>query len=238
MKDLSKIVKQEKIINAIEKTQSSYLVGSGIMPLIRAVPIVGDMISTGVDKALNDFQDRKQMELIDCILKDCEMIKTEQVNDIEFIMNFAKTVEAVRRLATNDKVIYFGHLLRNGYLREEHIDNNDFEELSNIINDLSFREINYLTFFKQNCKNDEIDGNVEWNKFSIEFSAKFKTERFEIYNIFSRLKRTGLIDELYITEGKDIEDDRIEELEIDNRGYYLTRTFDKFYKMVLNNEII
>lgn len=238
MKDISKIVKQGKIIKAIGEAQNSYLVGSSIMPLIRAVPIIGDMISTGVDKALNDFQDRKQIELIDCILKDCEIITSKQVNDIEFIMNFAKTVEAVRRLATNDKVIYFGNLLRNGYLREEHIDNNDFEELSNIINDLSFREINYLIFFKENCNNNEIDDNVKWNEFSTKFSAKFKIERFQIYNIFSRLKRSGLIDELYITEGKDIEDDRIDELEIDNRGYYLTRTFDKFYKMVLNNEIL
>lgn len=39
------------------------------------------------------------------------------VNDVEFIINFARAKEAVQRLATTDKVEYFGNLIRNGYLQ-------------------------------------------------------------------------------------------------------------------------
>lgn len=44
------------------------------------------------------------------------------VNDVEFIINFARAKEAVQRLATTDKVEYFGNLIRNGYLQGKHID--------------------------------------------------------------------------------------------------------------------
>lgn len=232
MKDIDKIIEQETIINAIEKSQNSYLVGSGIMPLIRAVPIIGDMISTSADKVISDFQEKKQIELIDCILENSGLITIEKVNDVEFIINFSKTVEAVKRLATNDKVKYFGNLLRNGYLREERINNNDFEEYSNIINELSYREITYLSFFVK--KQSKINGGFGWNEFSKKFQKKFNVNLSETYNIFTRLKRTGYIDELFETESGDVDDNQISEMEVNRNGFELTKSIDDFCKIVLN----
>lgn len=237
MNDIDKIIKQEAVINAIEKAQNSYVVGSGIMPLIRAVPIIGDMISSSVDKALSDFQDKKQMELIDCILENSELITVDQVNDLEFIINFSKTVEAVKRLATSDKVKYFGNLIRNGYLRGERINNNDFEEYSNLLNELSYREITYLSFFKQYGHENELMQGRGWDQFSIKFRDEFKLNRSGVYVIFTRLKRTGFVDELYISDSGDVSDDRIDELEVNGNGFYLTTLFSKYYEIVLNMKI-
>lgn len=74
------------------------------------------------------------------------------VNDVEFIVNFARTREAIRRLATNDKVKYFGNLIRNGYLSGEHIENSKFEEYLDILNTMSYREIQYLIDYKKYCE--------------------------------------------------------------------------------------
>lgn len=233
--DFNRIKKQEYILNIIDKTQTSYVVGTGIMPLIRAVPIIGDMISTGTEKVLNDFQSKKQLELIDCILQDDELITIEQVNDIEFIINFSKTVESIKRLATNDKVKYFGNLLRNGYLRNVRIDNNDFEEYSNIITELSYRELTYLAFFKQETKKMKSTYNI-WDKFKQNFEIEFKVKRSEIDEIFTRLKRSGFIDEEFITEEGKVDDDKenIDEMEVYRYRFFLTKSFDKFHDMVLS----
>lgn len=56
------------------------------------------------------------------------------VNDVEFIVNYARVREAVRRLATNDKVKFFGNLIRNGYLSDTHIQSSVFDEYINILN--------------------------------------------------------------------------------------------------------
>lgn len=232
MKNIEKVSKQTLVINKIDEIQHSYLVDAGIMPFIRAVPIIGDMISTTTDTIISSFQEKKQLELINCITENLEMITSDMVNDVEFILNFAKTVEAVKRLATNDKVEYFGNLLRNGYLCGEHIDNNDFEEYSNIINELSFREITYLTFFIKNQNKN--CGGTAWTEFKKIFQNEFSILPYEIYDIFTRLKRTGFIDEIYETDSADVDDNQVGEIEVNGNGFELTTSIKGFSKMVLN----
>ena len=76
-------------------------------------------------------------------------------------LNFARAREAVRRLATNDKVKYFGNLIRNGYLSGEHIENSEFEEYLDILNTMSYREIQYLVDYKKYC--DEKNKGKKYN---------------------------------------------------------------------------
>lgn len=49
--------------------------------------------------------------MVDIILKNSYSITSEMVNDVEFIVNYARVREAVKRLATNDKVKFFGNLI-------------------------------------------------------------------------------------------------------------------------------
>ena len=58
-------------------------------------------------------------------------------------------VKVVRILAANDKVKYFGNLIRNGYLSREYIENNEFEEYLEILNTVSYCEMQYLLFKKE-----------------------------------------------------------------------------------------
>lgn len=46
--------------------------------------------------------------MIEIILKDKNTITPDMVNDVEFLFSIAKVEEAVRKLATNNKVQYFG----------------------------------------------------------------------------------------------------------------------------------
>ena len=70
------------------------------------------------------------------------------VNDVEFIMSFAKTRNAVNKVLNGDKVKFYGNLLTNGYLNgKEKISTDEFEEYIELINTLSYRELEYFIIF-------------------------------------------------------------------------------------------
>ena len=91
-------------INDIVDIKGNPVVSSVLMAPVKAIPIIGDLIDSSADALLDDFQKKKEQELIDVILTNSTAITTEMVNDVEFIINYARVVEAVKRLATNDKI--------------------------------------------------------------------------------------------------------------------------------------
>ena len=81
--------------------------------MIKAIPVLGELIDGTIDASLNKFQQSRRNELLDIVLNTSETITTEMVNDVQFIINFAKTLEAVNRLGSNDKVRYFANIIKN-----------------------------------------------------------------------------------------------------------------------------
>ena len=144
--------------NEIKDIKENPVVESVLLAPIKAIPVLGDLIDSSTNKLLNDFQQKKEQELLDVILQDDHSITSEMVNDVEFIINFARAKEAVQRLATTDKVEYFGNLIRNGYLQGKHIDGSIFDEYIHILNTMSYREIQYLVEYKKYCEDSSKRG--------------------------------------------------------------------------------
>ena len=156
------------------------------------------------------------------------------VNDVEFIVNYARVREAVRRLATNDKVKFFGNLIRNGYLSDTHIQSSVFDEYINILNSMSYREILYLVDYKKYCEDcskkskssKNISGRTYNNKFPQfckDYSQKNNITQREINFVFMHLKQTGFIEEEFETESGDVDEDdnTFNSLSVDSTGYYI-----------------
>lgn len=238
-------------MNDLVDIKGNPVVSSILMAPIKAIPVIGDLVDSTTDELLENFQQKKEQELIDVILNDSNSITTEMVNDVEFIINYARVVDAVRRLATNDKVKYFGNLIRNGYLSGEHIPNSEFEECLNILNTMSYREIQYLVDYKKYC--DEKDKQKKakgvksygkasrynlWNTFEKEYSESQGITRLELYSSFIRIKQTGFLEEEYETEDGDVDadDNTFSSLNIDSTGFYITQSFLRFYEMVIKME--
>lgn len=223
--------------NDIADIKGNPIVDSVLMPLVRSVPIIGDMIDTSMNKVIEDFQKKKEKEFVEVILKDNQLITPEMVNDIEFIVNYAKTVEAIKRLSTNEKVVYFGNLIKKGYLSRIRIENNEFEEYLEILCNLSYREIKYLVFLKEHpIGKGEISS---WAKFCQLFHDEFGVANENPYYCYLRLKRTGFVDEEYSLESTSISQDSSGEYEldftdIDSNGFSTTDSFEQFYRMVLD----
>ncbi len=232
--------------NEIKDIKENPVVESVLLAPIKAIPVLGDLIDSSTNKLLNDFQQKKEQELLDVILQDDHSITSEMVNDVEFIINFARAKEAVQRLATTDKVEYFGNLIRNGYLQGKHIDGSIFDEYIHILNTMSYREIQYLVEYKKYCEDSSkrgkstkhINGRTYSNKyesFCNEYSKQIKVSPGEVDYVFLHIKQTGFIEEEFETESGDVDenDNTFDSLDVESKGYYITKEFLDFYEMVL-----
>lgn len=149
---------KKQLIKLENPTPSSLIAG-----IAATVPFFGGLFSEGIHLSVNNFQAKKRTQFLDIILADSKSITSEMVNDIEFIINFAKTLEAVNRLTTNDKIVYFATLIKKGYFTSEPIINDEFEEYLNLLNELSYREL-YILFNYVNHSKDKLKTNIKENE--------------------------------------------------------------------------
>lgn len=206
---------------------------SALVSSSKVVPFIGDLIDNSLEYALADLQNRKQKQLLEVINNaSFGTVTSDMVNDVEFIMSFAKIRDAVNKLSNGDKVKFYGNLLVNGYLSEkDKISIDEFEEYLELINSLSYRELEYLSFFKE--FSDKYRGRIvyqRWSEFSTEFRNKFSNR--DVYSVFKRLQRTGFISEVIETE--DIEDESMS-LGINSVGFETEKEFYQFNKIVLKS---
>ena len=206
-------------------------VASAAISFIKAIPCIGDLIDDSLEYALTDFQSKKQQQLLEVISNTpVGKVTSDMINDVEFIMSFAKINNAVNKLSNGDKVKFYGNLLVNGYLGEgDRMLVDEFEEYLELINSLSYRELKYLSFFKE--YSDKYEGRLvhqNWKEFRIEFRNKIQNR--DAYSVFKRLQRTGFISE--VIETADIEG---ETLSLDNNsiGFEAEPEFSRFNEMIL-----
>lgn len=247
--ELEQIKSSLQCVNELIDIKENPVVTAGVAGLVGKIPVIGDLINSSIDKTLEEFQQNKEQELIDVILSDSTSITTEMVNDVEFLINYARVVDAVRRLASNDKVVFFGNLIRNGYLSGEHIAVSKFDEYINILSTMSYREIQYLVDYKKYCEESATKSksskiikkytyNNKWSAFSKEYAKTQGLTKSELYSVFIRLKQTGFLKEEYETESGDVDtdDNTFSELSVEGNGFFITKSFLDFYDMVLKIE--
>ena len=202
--------------------------------VVKKVPIIGDMIKSGISTTLIDTQKITRDRFLSIILSEEQNITPDMVNDVEFIVNFARVMEAVNRLARNEKIVYFANLIKNGYLTKNitRITNDEFEEYLYEISMLSFRELEYLAFIWKFAEN--YDGKVpsyQWKNFTDRFKEKFNGQ--DPNHICRKLTKTGLIYEIKMGS---YPSPAFIEFHLDNEGYAFDKDFKRFYEVVLDSD--
>lgn len=238
---------------SLKEIKATPLVKTTITSILKSVPVIGDLLDGCIDAVLTEFQQRKRNELIQLILSDGECITSAMVNDVEFIINFAKTLEAVNRLATNDKVCYFANLLRNGYLGMKRISNDEFEEYIYLLSTLSYREIEHLVVlyrFEKRQRQSEVHTEHEnvLKEFNAELDKAFHDSTCDSYDVYQRLCGTGLVQQLYKTNNPTVEkhevsseyydgiEYEVSNIEIENDGFFSSTTAEQFIEYIMDNE--
>ena len=222
-------------LEQLKNIKDNPVVIATIFSVIKSVPIIGDLIDSSIEYTLTEFQQKKRDQLLEIILSSDIHITSEAVNDVEFIVNFAKTLGVVNKLATNDKVKYFANLLKNTYFMNNSINADTYDEYLNILEDISFREIQYLCYLYNYSKDKNIK---RWGSFKESFSKNFSIDKKLIYPIYYRLKRTGFVDEVLGFSPGTISGDEeagyeMESGDIDTDYFYITKAFEKFREVVI-----
>ncbi len=164
-------------------------------------PPVGDTFKNVINGVLETKITNNRNKLFDIILDGSSCVTTDMIYDVELLTNFSNTVEAVDRLATNDKIVYFGNLLRNGYFNGEKIQADKYEEYFNAISSLSYRQLSLLALLYSHNKNrsddcDKPGSEIEfWNTFKEDACNRFDLSEGELVSILKATEKTGLCKE-------------------------------------------
>ena len=205
---------------------------------IGLIPWFGDFINKEIEIKFEEFQNEKQRVFIDVILQNKEFVTPDMVQDVEFVTNFARALEMIKRLSSNEKVVYFGNLICNGYFkRGKKIQVDVFDEYVSILNEMSYREIEYLTKFAEYATL-ESNRTVQGKALEDYYTAMY--ERYKDINpvfVLKRLERTGFIKEFItyasVNNNTLIVNDSSDANEKD-LVFYLTPEYDEFEQMVIN----
>lgn len=173
--------------------------------LFRQIPYFGDLACDSIDKAFEAFQKEKRERFYEYIITSQELITLENVNDITILMEFAKTLDVVNRLATNDKVKYIAMLFSKTFSNQfyrTHI--SEYEEYLRRLEYISCRELDLL-FLLYDCERspdiylkkslNKID--EAWNMFKKKASEEYGIVDAMIVSLISGLTMTGFCREVH-----------------------------------------
>lgn len=218
-------------------------VGNVAIPAVLSmVPVIGPLVEGAIDETITAFQEKKRKELVDIILTS-ELITSERVNDVEFILNMAKTLEAVNRLATNDKVKYFANLIKNGYFSKTKIQSDVFDEFLHMISMLSYREIEHLCFL---CHFQALNwgkkkSNAEYMQdLGRSFGERFSCGECDYLDAYNRLSSVGCVRRIMLVYPPQItriqdgyhEDFQVSKMDLDVDYYIVPKEFIEFAKTI------
>lgn len=208
-KQVKKLDNVDRSIDRLNHPIAKILLGG-----LGIIPMVGSMIGAGIDASLIDYlkkeQEQRLLRIIELIISD-ENITSDMVKDIKEIMSFAKMLDVVRRLITNEKLDYLGRLYKNLIIQNEK-NYNEYEEYLRRLDELSFREIEILHILDElglviedlNDSKQKEDGSFEeerhhrvvqieskWLKFQDIILQRFQIDSLDLQGYMQSISRSG-----------------------------------------------
>lgn len=101
-------------MEAIADFFSNPMIKSG-MEMLGEIPGIGCLAKNLLEQEVAGFQKRKREEFLSYITESGELIAKSDVADVPFLMELARTLEVLNRLATNEKVLYIANLFKHAF---------------------------------------------------------------------------------------------------------------------------
>lgn len=171
-----------------------------LIDMTKSIPAYGLFVSLGdnvVSSLLIKAFAKKFKIVVDEILNSDKAITMDMLNDIDSIQSFRQMMMLVDKTNVDEKVILFARLYKNSYITDDRIVNDEYEEYLQLLDELSFREIDLLIIYDQYFGEvDKREGLVEessqFKQFMNEVRIKYSMERNEVIDIMTRLYCKGL----------------------------------------------
>ena len=199
--------------------------------LVALVPYAGGALDVAIVTEM-DNMGRKKVERFFAELERGDVQLTEEmVKSDDFLHRFTITARAVTMQGQTEKIDLFANLLRNG-LGPEQISTAEYEELAQILDTLSIRELKLLDLMEQNMQSLPIERGRPvpapsefWNRVIDKVSAALSVRKDELAAMLTRVQRTGCYVENPSTSW-----------DLGGHQGYTTALWRKFRKFVLDAE--
>lgn len=202
------------------------------------LPGIGELIDSSLTQILEEHQKKKRDEFCEYILNAPELITKDKLTNISFLMEFAKTIDVINKLARNEKIIFIASLFKNTFITNEISDIDEYEEWLYCLDTMSYRELEILIYL-YNCEleyyGEEFDPKrkiieyqkvVEvWFQFVKKVKRVFDIDEEDIESIVLGLSKTGFIKQ-----------EDIDVREATMKVYYVSNYFVRFMKRIKNDD--
>lgn len=198
---------------------------------LNIIPPIAGALDATISKKLENYQKEKQQKLCEIIFQD-NSITLEDVKNVEIIMEYARMLDVVNRLATNEKLVYIANLFKKSVPNMIcHDGVAEFEEYLYRLDYISYREIDLL-YILYGCEKDALNYENEkvskmekaWQMFKDLACDKYKVSEKMIIAMMSGLVTTGFCREANII----FPDDNAVE-----NPYYTTEYFERFLSLII-----
>jgi hypothetical protein len=219
-----RIEKLKKELLATERYNNTNIISDTVISLVGIFIPGVETVKNIVNEKVNAFQSKKQLQFCEVVLSEPDLITKEKLQDINFIMEFARTLDVINKVSQNEKVIYIANLFKKSFVKRDHYDLNRFEEYLHRLDFLSLQEIELLVALYQYSKTHNKKYHVEWYDFKKYISHKRNITEDNIISIFSGLCMTGFVRASNVMFPSD------DEME---NPYYVTDYFEQFLNMIM-----
>lgn len=226
-KNIELFIKEYNCINDLNSIWNNPVLKM-IRSMFNILPVpLNELVDASIEEIFHDFQSSKDKELCELIFSD-ESITLDDVKEVTFITDFARSLSAVRRLSSNKKVVYIANLFRNYHDTGVNEEVDEFEEFLSRLEDLSYRELKILAYLCE-CENKvphiepdkAVDQIATWDYFETTASKEFDLNINDIKSIMAGTVRSGFCNSFGITRPGHIKD-----------VYYVTDYYKKFLNKI------
>ncbi|QUT05961.1 hypothetical protein KFK14_00130 [Sphingobium phenoxybenzoativorans] len=176
-------------------------------PVIRAlIQLIPNGLGSAFDVIIMDRADRIKKQRVRTFFDELEtgavVLTKDLINDNEFLHSLNATMIAAFRSRREQKIRMFARLLQNGAVEGKAKSPDDYEELLNLLDDLSYREWEALILFKKHLDTTPPDENPLkrvnpiWEVFVADLESILNVEKEEASSFMTRISRTGLYNEI------------------------------------------
>lgn len=201
-----------------------------IYEALNLFPLLSNAIDAVFSQKIKEYQKRKQEELCEIIFRD-NSITLEHVKNVEVIMEYARMIDVVNRLATNKKLKYIANLFKKcvpNMCTYEGIA--EFEEYLYRLDYISYREIDLL-FILYDCEKHPLISDKKsvskideaWKMFKTIACDKYRVNEKIIISMMSGLITTGFCREANVMFPSD---------DVPENPYYTTEYFERFLNLI------
>ncbi|MCY3018929.1 MAG: hypothetical protein NTW87_07870 [Planctomycetota bacterium] len=186
--------------NPVQKTAGAYAENPWMRYLVSFVPGGGNL-DVALTAAWTDIQKQRAEAFFDALRRNCAIIPERLLNSEDFFHCCEITARSAAQTRQREKIRLFANPLAAGVTEKPPVSfQTEYEELLQILDELSFREIRLLTtmaafearFPRQSQENDLGRCNRYWSDLKRQACAELGIQEELFSGILTRLNRTGL----------------------------------------------